>query len=90
MPSLEGEHRAPLLEEPQLQRRTFPRTRAIIVAMSVQVLLCGLVWTSVGFMTINKIIPLPDGLALRLHKNSSETNMLITVISTVLGTTGSL
>lgn len=55
-----------------------------ITAMAAQGILCGLTWAFVGLMMI-KALPLDDNLANWVHNNPSDTNMIITVLSTVLG-----
>ncbi|KAF8127421.1 hypothetical protein EV363DRAFT_1515309 [Boletus edulis] len=79
---------APLLEKFLVPRPlfcAFSRTWVTIMATFVQTSLCGLMWAFVGVMIVNKTIPLPDVLARWTLESPSETNMFITVISTVLG-----
>ncbi|KAG6374667.1 hypothetical protein JVT61DRAFT_4034 [Boletus reticuloceps] len=86
--NLEGKDHAPLLEKFHAPRPlfcAFSRTWVTIVAIFVQTSLCGLMWAFVGVMIVNKTITLPDDLARCTRESPSETNMSITVISTVLG-----
>ncbi|KAF8142080.1 hypothetical protein EV363DRAFT_1150848 [Boletus edulis] len=86
--NLKGKDHAPLLEKflaPRPLFCAFSRTWVTIMAIFVLASLCGLMWAFVVVMIVNKTIPLPDVLARWTLESPSETNMSITVISTVLG-----
>ena len=93
MSSLDAEQRTPLLQEfraPQPRRHAFSSAWRTIMAMAAQMFLCGLIWAFAGVMIINEAIPLPDSLAHWTRRHPSETNMLVTMISTILGISVSL
>ncbi|KAN0100221.1 hypothetical protein V8E55_000205 [Tylopilus felleus] len=87
-----GHDHVPLLEKflaPRLQLPTFSRTWIICMVVTTQIVLCGLIWAFAGVMIVKQIIPLPINLATWVYNNQSETNFIVTMISTALGMVGS-
>ena len=92
MSNFDALYRTPLLEKfhaPHLRLPTFSRTWITTIAIALQMAVCGLIWTFSAVMMFKKIIPLSDYSANWIVKNPSETNMAITVSSTILAMIGS-
>ena len=87
MSDVEAHNREVEYPTPKLLRPTFSPWLTIIV-IAAQTILCGLTWGFVGLMIV-RIIPVHDNLANWINDNPSGTNMMITVISTVLALIGS-
>ena len=97
MSNIDNQDRIPLLGKsrhlPPLRLPTFPLTWITIIAMTAQVVLCGLAWAFavVLFVKKSKSIPLPYIVASWVYYNQSEKTTIATLTSTVLATvTGSL
>ena len=75
-------------EESQLHPPTFSPWLTVF-AMATQAMFCGLAWAFLGRLFV-AIIPLRDDVASLVYYHQSNANMLITVISTILATIGSL
>ena len=92
MSNFDAPYRTPLLEKfhvPHLRLPTFSLTWITTIAIALQMAVCSLIWAFSGVMMFKKSIPLPDYSANWIVKNPSETNMAITVSSTILAMIGS-
>ncbi|KAN0076795.1 hypothetical protein V8E55_010650 [Tylopilus felleus] len=95
MSNIDNQDRIPLEKSrplaPPLHRPTFPHTWITIIAMTAQVVLCGLAWAFAGVIFVKQSIPLPYHVASLVYYNQSEKMTIVTWTSMVLATvTGSL